>query len=118
MPWWSWILVWAGLVLVLLGVFVLLVLRLWRKAAGLQGELSRLAEILTELEERAARLVPEYRPRPNAVVRGMAEVERERRRLRAELDERRESRRRARLERATMITHADPMRYAHLAKRK
>lgn len=107
-----------GLVLILLGVLVLIAVRLWRKLLAVQHELDYLSTILTALEERAAGLVPGYEPRSNAIVRGLADVELERRALRTELDESRESRRRARLARATMITRADPERYASLLRRK
>lgn len=39
MPWWSWVLIWFVLVLILLGVLVLSGVYLWRKLKSLLGEL-------------------------------------------------------------------------------
>lgn len=47
MPWWSWILIWLLLVLILLGMLVLGAVYLWRRAKGLLGEVGRAQEALT-----------------------------------------------------------------------
>lgn len=47
MPWWSWILIWVVLVLLLLGMLVLGAMFLWRKARTLLAEAGRAQEQLT-----------------------------------------------------------------------
>lgn len=117
MPWWSWILIWAGLVLVLLGVLAWCALRLYRKAMALAGEADELQTLLDELAARAEALAAHEPPAENAVTRGAAAVERDRARIRAEIDERKRERHEARLARARRLISADPMQYAHLARK-
>lgn len=118
MPWWSWVLIWSGLVLVLLGVLGLIAWSLAKKLLALQGELAHLSELLIELEARAEQLVTVSEPARPAIVRGREAVAAERRSLRRRLDIRRDARRAARIERGRMLTTADPMAYAYLAQRK
>lgn len=47
MPWWSWILIWVVLVLLLLGMLTLGAIYLWRKAKALLAEASRAQEEIT-----------------------------------------------------------------------
>ena len=117
MPWWSWVLIWAGLVLVLLVVLAWCALRLSRKAVALAGEADELQTLLDELAARADELVRHEPPAENAVTRGAAAVELDRARIRAEIDERKLARHEARLARARRLISADPMHYADLARK-
>ncbi|WP_424465535.1 hypothetical protein [Pseudoclavibacter helvolus] len=116
MPWWSWILIWVGLVLILLGVLGALGYWLFRKAVLLQGELASLEVLLEAFEQRAQTLVSFTPPRSNAIVRGLREVQVERGALREALDEHKAQRREERLERGRVLTTADPFQYEHLVK--
>lgn len=115
MPWWSWVLIWAGLVLVLLVVLALCALQLWRKARGLMEEADELQRLLDELAARADALAAPAGPPENAITRGLGAVELDRARIRADIDDRKLARHEARLARARRIISADPMQYAHLA---
>jgi len=59
MAWWSWVLLWAGLVLVLIGMLVWFGHLLFRKAMLTMEALEALAEQVAGLE-----LAPEAPPRP------------------------------------------------------
>lgn len=118
MPWWSWVLIWVGLVLVLLATLALIALWLYRKLMALLAEFERLSEVQEELVARAEALVAPYEARQPAVARDRAQVERERRTIAARRAERKERRRDERLAHARRITTADPMQYAHLARKK
>lgn len=108
MPWWSWVLIWAGLVVLLLVVLALAALRVFRKASAAMAELDRLERIREEYAPQAERLVPEFRARASALVRDYDRVVAERDLHIAERDERRELRREARLARARRLIRADP----------
>ncbi|MGO3151458.1 MAG: hypothetical protein ACTIJJ_02385 [Galactobacter sp.] len=47
MPWWSWVLIWTALVLILLAVLVLGGLYLWRKLKALMAKVSEAESALT-----------------------------------------------------------------------
>ena len=103
--WWGWVLLWAGLILVLIGMLVGCAWWLFRKSLVLLDDLGQLAERAGGLEIDEPTLV---RPIP-AVLTPLSAVQRredERLRHRAE---RRAERRQARLDRARRITQADPM---------
>lgn len=117
LPWWSWVLIWTGLVLVLLVVLAVLALRLWRKATALLGEADELQRLLDELGARADALVAPAAVPENAITRGIAAVDLDRSRIRAEIDERKLERHEARLARARRLVSADPMQFAHLARK-
>lgn|GEM_PF-1480581 len=103
-PWWGWIAIWAGLVLLLLMVLVVITLVLFRKAMRVLSEASTMASKLDILEPE----VLELEPHDTAV---LAEMERIRERYDAQR-RRRESlrlhRRERRLQRARRITRLDP----------
>lgn len=117
MPWWSGVLIWAGCVLVLVAVLALCLVRLYRKAMALVGEADELQRLLDELGARADAIVAPATPDENAVTRGLAAVEEDRARIRSEIDGRKLARRDARLARARRLTAADPMQFAHLARK-
>jgi len=54
MPWWSWILVWLLLVLVLFGVMALGAVHLWRRASGLLKEVGAAQESLSSAYDASA----------------------------------------------------------------
>lgn len=118
MPWWSWVLIWAGLVLVMLGVLAVCAWRLFGKVKGLDAELERLGALLGEFEARADELVAPAEAPSSAILRGRDAVAAERRSLRRVLDRRKDERRAARIERGKLLTTADPMQYEFLARRK
>lgn len=118
MPWWSWVLIWTGLVLVLLATLAILGVHLYRKAMALMAEVGRLSDLQAQLAEQADAVVKPYEPVPNAIVRGQAQVELERRGLRAIRYARSAQRREARIAHARELTTADPMQYADLVRKK
>lgn len=121
MPVWSWILIWVALVVILLGVLAVCAWTLFTKFMALMAEVERASGVVDELQRRAdefERLAERPTPRPNAVVRGLAAVERERQALAAEREERKTARREARIAHAKMLVKSDPMQYAHVAKKK
>ena len=108
MPWWSWILIWGGLVLALLAMLALLSWWLFRKAVGVLDELGRLTEktemlsrMSDELEDvEAPRFVP-------AVLLEHAEVAASHHARVLAREDRRRARREKRITRARMLTRAD-----------
>ena len=115
MPWWSWILIWGGLVLALLAMLALLSWWLFRKAVGVMEELGRLAEktealgrMSDQLADTAdADVVP-------AVLRDRVEVSLEHDARVHERAVRRRMRREKRIARGKMLTRAD---YREAARR-
>lgn len=116
MPWWSWVLIWTGLVVLLLAVLIVGALYLWRKLRAATAELERLSELESEFADLVAQRVPEYTPRRLALLRDRDEVRAERELAVEAADDRRSARRERKLARARALTHADPMQYAHLAE--
>ena len=102
--WWGWLLIWAGLVLLLLGVVALLAWRLVRRFLALLGDFFALSEKSAILDgvsaESAARPLNAILER-HEVVRSRFEQRMQRRR------DRKHSRRQARIERAKIITTVD-----------
>jgi len=105
MPWWSWLLIWTGLILGLLGMLAFFGWKLFRGIVGVLGELGSLAgraEILN-----AAEPVAEELRRPLALLSRYGDVvarwagEQERR------GQRRVQRREQRLARAKALVRAD-----------
>jgi hypothetical protein len=108
MPWWSWILIWGGLVLALLAMLALLSWWLFRKAVGVMDELGQLAEKTEVLgrmsDELAAADGPDFVP---AVVRDRRDVAVEHYGRVQERLTRRQTRREKRITRGRMLTRAD-----------
>ncbi|WP_150309046.1 hypothetical protein [Planctomonas psychrotolerans] len=101
MPWWSWILIWGGLVLALLGMYAYLGVRLFRKATAALRELALLAEKTQLLSARSADVAGrDFTP---AVLRDYPDVVDDYRRV---LDVR-EARRENRIARGRLLTSAD-----------
>ena len=114
MPWWSWVLIWTGLVVLLLAVLVLGAIHLWRKMQGALSEFERFSELESEFAALVDERVTAYEPRPIALLRDPAEVRAEREFEAEAADDRRWARRERKLARARALTHADPMQFAHL----
>jgi hypothetical protein len=108
MPWWSWILIWGGLVLALLAMLALLSWWLFRKAVAVMhdlGELVDKTEALGRLSDQLAdtdtsSVVP-------AVLLKRGEVAAVHHARQHERDERRRMRREKRISRGRMLTRAD-----------
>lgn len=103
--WWVWVLVWAGLVLALLGMLVAFAWWLFRKSLVLLDDVGQLADRASILDIDDPTLV---RPTPAVLLPLSAVQRREDERLQHRA-ERRAERRQARLDRARRITRADPM---------
>lgn len=106
MPWWSWVLIWTGLVILLLVVLGLAAWWLFRKFLALLGDVATLADRASLIDPSQAELV-----RPQLAV--LAEVSAVRARedaRRAHRTQRRESRRAARRARAARIIGVDAFR--------
>jgi len=104
MPWWSWVLIWVGLVLALVAVLVLGAIWLWRKLMRLADDLGTLADQAAVLEQVTDEAPPRSVP---AVLRDIEQVRRERSVRVARRYERKRVRRQRRLERARRITRLD-----------
>lgn len=118
MPWWSWVVIWAGLVVLLLVVLALVAWRVLRKAQAAMAELDRWERIREEYAASAEELVPEFHARASALLRDFDSVVAERDAHIAERDARRERRREARLSRARRLIRADPFDYIALTESK
>lgn len=105
MPWWSWIIIWSGLVIALLGMFALFAWRLFRKGVALAKELATAAATM-ELLDRANEVVAEQNTEL-AVLQTRAEVRARREQVRARSAERKSARHDARLDRARRIIKVD-----------
>ena len=116
MPWWSWVLIWTGLVVLLLAVLGYGAYWLWQKLQAALTELERLEELRSEFEALAMERVPEYAPRQVSLLRNLMAVRAEREAEAEAAEERREARRERKLARAHALTHADPMQYAYLTE--
>ncbi|MGO1544312.1 MAG: hypothetical protein ACTHXA_08215 [Gulosibacter sp.] len=116
MSWWSWVLIWTGLVVLLIAVLVIGALWLWRKLTALMPEIDRLQLLNEELGRLAEEAAVPYEPRRSAILRPSREVFDERDAFVEARDARREERRERKLEHANTLIHADPMQYAYLVE--
>lgn len=115
MPWWSWILIWAGLVLLLLGVIAAFAWMLFRKFLVMLAALGALAactEVLARATsaDRPQRAQPALLQDPHSVSE-RRELERDKRQAR--IDARRE----LRVMRGKLLLRADYRDFLHLIKR-
>lgn len=115
MPWWSWVLIWLGLVLAMLAMLAWFAWKLFKK---LMVAVSALEELAVSLEP-LSRVAP---PEPAAAwrsslfkdigaVQARHDEEREKR------DERRDARRQHRIMRGKLLVRADYREFSHLTKR-
>ncbi|GAB3796446.1 hypothetical protein GCM10028798_06410 [Humibacter antri] len=117
MPWWSWLVIWAVLVLALLGMFGLFGYRLFVKAMATMGALGDLAEKTDVLSSRAGEGAGEaaFRPAVLGPAREYAQRWDERRARNATI---RHTRREARVRRGKLLVSADPSRFSHLLRKR
>lgn len=105
MPWWSWIIIWSGLVIALLVMFALFGLTLFRKGVALAKELATTAATM-ELLDRASHVVADQHSEL-AILQTQAEVRARRDLVRARSAERKSARHDARIDRARRIIRVD-----------
>lgn len=105
MPWWVWFIVWAVLLLALIGMLALFAVLLFRKARAIAVELAHLASLATILDQ-TDRILDEQKV-DIAVLADSAEMRRRRERVRFEAMLRRQARRRASIQRAKGLLRAD-----------
>lgn len=105
MPWWGWLVIWAGLALALLGVLALFAVLLFGKVRAIALELERLAS-LTMILDRAGDILDDQRAEI-AVLADIAQVRRRRERVRFEASLRRHARRRDSIQRAKELLRVD-----------
>ncbi|PPL18158.1 hypothetical protein [Microterricola pindariensis] len=72
MPWWSWWLIWGGLVLALVGMLAYFGVTLFRKTVAAAHELGELGDALSILDAQLDELAPDRTP--SAVFRDQAEL--------------------------------------------
>jgi type II secretory pathway component PulJ len=108
MPWWSWILIWGGLVLALLAMLALMAWWLFRKAVGVMEELGQLAE-KTELLSRMSDELADADAAPfvPAVLLDRAGLAAQRSAYELAREQRRRARREKRITRARLLIRAD-----------
>jgi hypothetical protein len=115
MAWWSWLVIWALLVLCAIGMLVWFGFRLFRKAIDVTEELGRLAsklEILNSMDEELR--APPFAP---AVFADRYALEADRIRARQEKELRRQVRRDSLVRRGKLLVDADPNQVSRLIKR-
>lgn len=117
LPWWSWVLIWGGCVVILVAVLAILGVQLFRKFEALSSELERFYDLIDAFEARAEELVTPYEPRPNAILRGPAAVAAEREELRRRIDARKLESRERRIAKGRRLVNDDPLKYAHLVRK-
>jgi hypothetical protein len=115
MPWWSWLLIWTGLVLGLLGMLAFFGWWLFRKVMAAAKEASALIEKADVLQIRADQLADEaFHP---AVFADASVLAAERQQAAAEKAFAKQARRDARVRRGKLLVKADPSRFAHVTRR-
>jgi hypothetical protein len=105
MPWWSWVVIWAGLTVALLVMLGLMVRWLFHKLMSVFGELEALADRAKLLDAASETLDEQHFDR--AVLLERSEVVARREYVRSRSRERKEARHVARLNRARAITRLD-----------
>lgn len=115
MPWWSWILIWGGLGLALLGMLVFFAIRLFRKAMATAGALEELATKTQLLMERSDEV--QHLPMRASVFEPASVPATRVAEGRARRAETRQRRRDSRIRQARLLAKADPARFSHLIKR-
>lgn len=103
MTWWSWIVIWLGLVLGAVAMLVLFAVSYWRRGTALLGQISEVTEMLEALSPGSTDPAPPRSPSSLFVdrdaVRRIHEVRRDSRRDRID------GRRSARVERGKLLVH-------------
>ncbi|UAJ77836.1 hypothetical protein IT072_11015 [Leifsonia sp. ZF2019] len=115
MPWWSWLLIWTGLVLGLIGMLAYFAWSLFRKVVAAAKEAGALIEKAEVLQVRADELKEEAFH--SAVFADAAELRAGREQSRADKEFARQARRDARVRRGKLLVKADPSRFEHVTRR-
>ncbi|AND16448.1 hypothetical protein [Rathayibacter tritici] len=103
MTWWSWILIWVGLVLGALAMLVFVALAYWRKGKRLLGQLS---EVTAKLETLSPGATDDLPPRPpSSLFADRDDVRRAREGRRDARRDRIDLRRSERVERGKLLVH-------------
>jgi hypothetical protein len=115
MPWWSWIIIWGGLVLLLVGVLAFLTYRIVIKSFKTLEALGDLTEKAELLDARARDIADE--PRESAVFSSALQRAEAWHAILGERRFRRQTRRERRVQRGKLLTKADPHQFFHRIKR-
>ncbi|MFD2673948.1 hypothetical protein [Gulosibacter bifidus] len=119
MPWWSWVLIWGGLVVLLVAVLVVGGISLFRKVQLLAAEADRLESITQQLRDELESNPPvRAEPKPAAILRPREAVREERRAYVEARNEAKQLRHEAKLRRARALIATDPKRFQHLVDAK
>jgi hypothetical protein len=106
MPWWSWLLIWTGLVLALLGVLAAFGWILVRKGLRVLRQLEALTGMLATLESEPP---TDAEPRPIAILADRSELLRRYELAGRDRDERRSQRRADRIRRGKLLVKHNPI---------
>jgi hypothetical protein len=115
MPWWSWLVIWGGLVLLAIGTLGFLTYRIVIKLFSTLKALGELAEKAELLDARSQELAQE--PHISAVFADASQKARDWHAILGERRYRRQTRREARVQRGKLLTKADPHQYFTPRKR-
>jgi hypothetical protein len=115
MPWWSWVVIWAVLVLGLLGMLAFFAWWLFRKVMAAGREASALIEKAEILSRRSDDM--RYAEFHNAVFADSDVLRAEREQAGADRQVARQARRDRRVRRGKILVNADPFRYSYLNRR-
>ena len=115
MPWWSWVVIWAVLVLGLLGMLAFFAWWLFRKVMAAGREASALIEKAEILSRRSDDM--RYAEFHSAVFADSDVLRAEREQAVADRKVARQARRDRRVRRGKILVNADPFRYSHLNRR-
>lgn len=115
MPWWSWIVIWVGLVLALLGMFAWLIYRIVKKLLAALHALSELGDRTELLESRITEFAEE--PFRSAVLASAGELSVARDQARGDRENSRQIHNENRMARGRVLLNADPQQFSQIFKR-
>lgn len=115
MPWWSWVVIWAVLVLGLLGMLAYFGWSLFRKVMAAAKEAGALLEKTEILSQRSGDM--RYAEFHSAIFADPDTLRAEREQAIADRQVARQARRDQRVRRGKILVKADPLRYSYLGKR-
>lgn len=115
MPWWSWVVIWAALVLALLGMLAFFAWWLFRKVMATAHEAGALMEKAEILRQRSGDM--RYTEFHSAVFDDPDELRAQREQATADRRVARQARSDQRVRRGKILVKADPFRYSYLNKR-
>jgi hypothetical protein len=115
MPWWSWVVIWAVLVLGLLGMLAFFARSLFRKMMAAAHEAAALLEKADILSQRSGDM--RYTEFHAAVFQDPDDLRARHEQAIADRRVARQARRDQRVRRGKILVNADPFRYSYLNKR-